>query len=130
MIIILILILIIYIITRFDSEAILDVNDESRKLMKSQDAKAEEHHHLQVRDWAPPIHDSDLGDYAMSIVVDPSQRRKLLPNDIPHLIMSFLSTELVGDVFPSQWGSFDSWATITPNSCESANDSDMYLKLT
>jgi len=48
----------------------------------------------------------------MSIVVDPSQRRRLLPNMVPRTKMRFLVMELLGDLFPGKWGSFDFYTSV------------------
>jgi len=56
--------------------------------------------------------DAEYETFAMSIVVDPSQRRRLLPNNIPKTKIRFLTMELLGDIFPSAWGTFDFYISI------------------
>ena len=50
--------------------------------------------------------------YRMSILHDPSTRKKLLPSQLPKTKLRYLKLEAVGDLMPDRWGSMEFFAAI------------------
>mmetsp|Transcript_19513 Transcript_19513/g.28059 ORF Transcript_19513/g.28059 Transcript_19513/m.28059 type:complete len:1111 (-) Transcript_19513:184-3516(-) len=63
--------------------------------------------------WTTPLVDQkDYDEYSVSLAPDPGQQRRLLPSALIKSKLRYLYYEALGELSPSQWGSFESHVTI------------------